>query len=72
MLIGLHKQPQFLLEAHRTRKPFGPIPASCAARTVDEAYAMQAAHALMAATAKLSLEYKIALTTPVMQRMVVP
>ena len=43
---------QFLLEEHRTRKPFGPIPASCAAHTVDEAYAVQEAlHALMAARA---------------------
>ena len=62
---------QFLLEAHRTRKPFGPIPASCAARTVDEAYAVQAAlHALMAATHGPVAGYKIALTTPVMQHMV--
>ena len=62
---------QFLLEEHRTRKPFGPIPAACAARTVDEAYAVQEAfHALMAATPGLVAGYKIALTTPVMQHMV--
>jgi 2-keto-4-pentenoate hydratase len=62
---------QFLLEEHRTRKPFGPIPASCAARTVDEAYAVQEAfHALMAAAHGPVAGYKIALTTPVMQRMV--
>src|SRR5262245_11924612 len=62
---------QFLLEAHRTHKPFGPIPASCAARTVDEAYAIQEAfHALMAATYGPVAGYKIALTTPVMQQMV--
>jgi 2-keto-4-pentenoate hydratase len=62
---------QFLLEEHRTRKPFGPIPASFAARTVDEAYAMQEAfHALMAATRGPVAGYKIALTTPVMQQMV--
>ena len=62
---------QFLLEEHRTRKPFGPIPAACAARTVDEAYAVQEAfHALMAATHGPVAGYKIALTTPVMQRMV--
>jgi 2-keto-4-pentenoate hydratase len=62
---------QFLLEEHRTRKPFGPLPASCAARTVDEAYAVQEAfHALMAATHGPIAGYKIALTTPVMQRMV--
>src|SRR2546428_7763118 len=62
---------QFLLEEHRTRKPFGPIPAPCAARTVDEAYAVQEAfHALMAATHGPVAGYKIALTTPVMQHMV--
>ena len=62
---------QFLLEEHRTRKPFGPIPAACAARTVDEAYAVQEAfHALMAATHGPVAGYKIALTTPVMQHMV--
>jgi 2-keto-4-pentenoate hydratase len=62
---------QFLLEEHRARKPFGPIPASCAARTVDEAYAVQEAfHALMVATHGPVAGYKIALTTPVMQHMV--
>jgi 2-keto-4-pentenoate hydratase len=62
---------QFLLEEHRARKPFGAIPALCAARTVDEAYAVQEAfHALMAATYGAVAGYKIALTTPVMQRMV--
>jgi 2-keto-4-pentenoate hydratase len=62
---------QFLREEHRTRNPFGPIPASCAARSVDEAYAMQEAfHALMAATHGPVAGYKIALTTPVMQQMV--
>ena len=62
---------QFLLEEHRTRKPFGPIQAPCAARTVDEAYAVQEAfHALMAATHGPVAGYKIALTTPVMQQMV--
>jgi 2-keto-4-pentenoate hydratase len=62
---------QFLLEEHRTHNPFGPLPAPCAARTVDEAYAVQEAfHALMAATYGPVAGYKIALTTPVMQHMV--
>ena len=62
---------QFLLEEHRTRKPFDPLPAPCAARTVDEAYAVQEAfHALMVATHGPVAGYKIALTTPVMQHMV--
>jgi 2-keto-4-pentenoate hydratase len=62
---------RFLLEEHRTHKPFGPIPAPCAARSVDEAYAVQEAfHALLAPTHGPIAGYKIALTTPVMQRMV--
>jgi 2-keto-4-pentenoate hydratase len=62
---------QFLLEEHRTHQRFGPIPAPCAARTVDEAYAVQEAlHALMAATHGPVAGHKIALTTPVMQQMV--
>ena len=62
---------QFLLEEHRAHKPFGPIPAACAARTLDEAYAVQEAfHALMAATHGPVAGYKIALTTSVMQQMV--
>ena len=62
---------QFLLEEHRTRQSFGPLPALCAARTVDEAYAVQEAfHALRAATHGPIAGYKIALTTPVMQQMV--
>jgi len=45
---------QFLLEEHRARRPFGPIPAPCAAHTVDEAYAVQEAlHALIEALACL-------------------
>src|SRR5919202_79701 len=62
---------QFLFEEHRTRKPFSPLPAPCAARTVDEAYAVQEAfHALMATSHGPVAGYKIALTTPVMQHMV--
>ena len=61
---------QFLLEEHRTRKPLAQFQPR-AARTVDEAYAVQEAlHALMAATHGPVAGYKIALTTPVMQQMV--
>ncbi len=61
---------QFLLEGHQARKPFGQIPSSCAARTVDEAYAVQEAlHARMAIAHGPVAGYKIALTTPVMQQM---
>lgn len=62
---------RFLLEEHRTHKPFGPIPAPFAVRTLDEAYATQEEfHALLAATHGPIAGYKIALTTPVMQHMV--
>jgi 2-keto-4-pentenoate hydratase len=62
---------RFLLEAHRAREPFGPMPETCAPRTVDEAYAVQEAfHTLLSATHGPVAGYKIALTSPVMQQMV--
>jgi 2-oxo-3-hexenedioate decarboxylase/2-keto-4-pentenoate hydratase len=62
---------QFLLAEHQVRKPFGPLPTACAARTVEEAYAVQEAFCtLMAPTHGAVAGYKIALTTPVMQQMV--
>src|SRR5689334_17461111 len=61
---------RFLLEEHRARRPFTPVPASCAPRTVDEAYTMQDAFSTrLAATQGPVAGYKIALTTPVMQQM---
>jgi 2-keto-4-pentenoate hydratase len=62
---------RFLLEEHRERRPFAPIPIGCAPRTVEEAYAMQDTFTtLLAATQSPLVGYKIALTTPVMQQMV--
>ena len=62
---------RFLLEEHRARRPFAPIPTACAPRTVEEAYAMQDTFTtLLAATQGPVAGYKIALTTPVMQQMV--
>jgi 2-keto-4-pentenoate hydratase len=62
---------RFLLEAHRAREPFRPIPETCAPRTVDEAYAVQETfYTLLAATRGPVAGYKIALTSPVMQQMV--
>jgi 2-oxo-3-hexenedioate decarboxylase/2-keto-4-pentenoate hydratase len=62
---------RFLSEEHRARKPFTPMPATLAPRTIDEAYAMQEGlQAYMAARHGAVAGYKIALTTPVMQRMV--
>jgi 2-keto-4-pentenoate hydratase len=62
---------QFLWEEHRAHKPFEPMPAILAPRTVDEAYAMQEElHSLMTEVHGPVAGYKIALTTPVMQQMV--
>jgi 2-keto-4-pentenoate hydratase len=62
---------RFLCEEHRARKPFAPMPASLAPRTVDKAYAVQEKfHGLMTAVHGPVAGYKIALTTPVMQQMV--
>lgn len=62
---------RFLLEEQRACRPFAPIPASCAPRTVDEAYVMQEEFStLLAATRGPAAGYKIALTAPVTQRMV--
>jgi 2-oxo-3-hexenedioate decarboxylase/2-keto-4-pentenoate hydratase len=61
---------RFLIEAHRGRQIFGPVPATARPRNIDEAYATQEAFQ------KLSTEmhgaiagYKIAATTQVMQQM---
>jgi 2-keto-4-pentenoate hydratase len=62
---------RFLWEEHHARKPFEPIPAPLAPRTVDEAYAIQEGfHTRMAEMHGPVAGYKIALTTPVMQQMV--
>jgi 2-keto-4-pentenoate hydratase len=61
----------FLWEEHHARKPFEPMPAPLAPRTVDEAYAVQEGfHARMAEVHGPIAGHKIALTTPVMQQMV--
>jgi 2-keto-4-pentenoate hydratase len=60
---------RFLLEEHRERRPFAPIPTACAPRTVEEAYAMQDTFTTLVATRRPVAGYKIALTTPVMQQM---
>jgi 2-keto-4-pentenoate hydratase len=62
---------RLLWAEHRAHNPFGPMPATLAPRTVDEAYAMQAElHSLMTEVRGPVAGYKIALTTPVMQQMV--
>ena len=62
---------RFLLEEQQARRPFAPIPASWAPRTVAEAYVMQEEFStLLAATRGPAVGYKIALTAPITQQMV--
>ena len=61
----------WLLEAHRTRAPFAPLPAELAPRDAGEAYAIQSEFAGMRAAALGQVTgYKIALTTAAMRAMV--
>ena len=62
---------QHLFEAHRQRQSYTPLPDDISPATIDEAYDMQEAfQALLAPQRGAIVGYKIALTTPVMQRMV--
>ncbi len=62
---------QFLHEAHRQRQTYQPLPDDISPATIDEAYDMQEAfQSLLAPERGAIVGYKIALTTPVMQRMV--
>jgi 2-keto-4-pentenoate hydratase len=62
---------RWLWAERRARRPFAPMPAPLAPRTVDEAYAVQAElHSLMTEVYGPVAGYKIALTTPVMQQLV--
>ena len=69
---SMHQQAaQFLYQAHRDRRPYENLPESFRPRTIDEAYAIQEAFKDLVAAERGSIAgYKIALTTPVMQRMV--
>ena len=59
-----------LIKAHGARKRFGPLPASLAPRSVEEAYAIQAEFVGMRAKAFGGVAgYKIALTTEAMRKM---
>ena len=62
---------QYLFEAHRQRQTYEALPDDISPGTIDEAYDMQEAfQALLAPQRGAIVGYKIALTTPVMQRMV--
>lgn len=62
---------EWLLEAHRRRDRFGPMPEELAPRGVDEAYAIQGAFVGMRGRELGPVAgYKIALTTPQMRQMV--
>ncbi len=61
---------EWLYKAHAARKPFAPLPAALAPRSVDEAYAIQAEYVGMRARRLGRVAgYKIALTTPAMRKM---
>jgi len=61
---------RFLIEAHRERQPFGPIPERTRPRSIEEAYATQEAfQKLRAETHGAIAGCKIAATTQVMQQM---
>ena len=62
---------QHLFDAHRQRLAYAPLPDDISPATIDEAYDMQEAfQGLLAPQRGAIVGYKIALTTPVMQRMV--
>ena len=62
---------EFLFEAHRQHQKYEALPDDISPATIDEAYDMQEAfQALLAPQRGAIVGYKIALTTPVMQRMV--
>lgn len=67
----IEKAARVLLEEHRARKPFGPLPEPLAPRDAADAYAIQEAfRALRAGTLGPIAGHKVALTSTVMQKMV--
>ena len=70
-LIKADKAARFLFEAHRDRLPYQPLPDDISPGTIEEAYDIQEAfQAMLAPERGAIVGYKIARTTPVMQRMV--
>ena len=62
---------RFLHEARNARAPYQPIPGAFAPRDINEAYDIQEAfHELLSPERGAIAGYKVALTTPVMQKMV--
>ena len=62
---------RFLWNERQARRPFAPIPEPHTPHRLEDAYAVQAAlQQLLTATSGSIAGYKIALTTPVMQKMV--
>ena len=67
----IQKAARFLFEERQARKPFGPVPEPFAPHNVDEAYTMQEElHTLITGLYGPVAGYKVALASPVMQRMV--
>jgi len=62
---------RFLYETHQARAQYEPIPADMSPRDINEAYDIQEAfHELLIPERGAIVGYKVALTTPVMQKMV--
>jgi 2-keto-4-pentenoate hydratase len=69
--VPIHQAATRLLEAHRTRERFSPLPAALAPRSTEEAYAIQDAFvALRAHRLGAIAGYKVALSSKAMQRFV--
>lgn len=61
---------RFLFDEHQSRRPFVPIPDAFAPRTAEEAYATQEAYGVLLVSSRGPIAgHKIALTTPVMQKL---
>jgi 2-keto-4-pentenoate hydratase len=67
----IQRAARFLCEERQAHRRYGPIPEALAPRTVDEAYAVQAAlHTFLAGLLGPVAGYKVGLTTAVMQQRV--
>ena len=69
--LRLQQAAQWLLDAHARREPFRPLPPELAPRSEDEAYGIQDAFVALRAQSRGAIAgYKIALSTPQMQKFV--
>jgi 2-keto-4-pentenoate hydratase len=69
--LRLQQAAQWLLDAHARREPFRPLPPELAPRSEEEAYGIQDAFVALRAQSRGAIAgYKIALSTPQMQKFV--